>query len=264
MMGDDNIDDDNIPFKQNSQQWRLQQPNNSAQRPLGMAPIIPQMDPYDPIERPRNYANFKHFRNNRRNNNNNNQNNMRRNFNNTQNNNFNRNNNNRYNNNRNNNNNFSRNDNFLKEQIRNISLNNRNANNNNFTVTSQLSLTSPSAQLAEAQNILARSNITKNDMGTIAGTLMALLRESAPVPHGPKYDMDVQKEIHAIQVRFTYKFLLIIKKKNISFLQKKPLFYKQSKTGCGGEVISSDGVGIDDDVKFTPSATSTSINQRFS
>uniref|UniRef100_T1GWD5 Uncharacterized protein n=1 Tax=Megaselia scalaris TaxID=36166 RepID=T1GWD5_MEGSC len=133
------------------------------------------------------------------------------------------NNNNRYNNNnnRNNNNNFSRNDNFLKEQIRNISLNNRNANNNNFTVTSQLSLTSPSAQLAEAQNILARSNITKNDMGTIAGTLMALLRESAPVPHGPKYDMDVQKEIHAIQ--------------------KKPLFYKQSKTGCGGEVISSDG-----------------------
>lgn len=198
-------------FRANSQQWRLQQPNNSSDRPNGMAPIIPQMDPYDPIERPRDYSSFKHFRNgnynnNGRNNNNNYNNNGRNNNNNRRNNNqnnFNRNNN--FNNNRinrPNQNNIPRNDNFIKDQIRNISFNNRNPNNNNFTVTSKLSLTSPSAQLAEAQNLISKTNVNKGDLGTIASAMMAILGNAA-VPATPiqKYNMEVQKKIHDIQVR---------------------------------------------------------------
>ncbi|KAL5288054.1 hypothetical protein ACFFRR_008726 [Megaselia abdita] len=253
---------DCTPFKSNSQQWRLQQPNNSADRPNGMAPIIPLMDPYDPIERPREYSNFKHFRNrnnnnynnnnnNRRNNNNNKNFNNRRNYNNNHNNNqnnFNRNNNNMNNiirnNRRPNNNNMPRNDNFIKDQVRNISFNNRSSNDNNFTVTSKLSLTSPSAQLAEAQNLISKSKVTASDMGTIASAMMAILRGTASAPlQEQKYDMEVQKEIHA--------------------MQKKPLFYKSSNMSIGGEVISNDGTGIDDE-RFTPNATKTSINQRFS
>lgn len=213
-------------FRANSQQWRLQQPNNSSDRPHGMAPIIPQMDPYDPIERPRDYSNFKHFRNRNYNNNgrNNNNNGRNNNNNNNYNNNGRNNNNNRWNNNHNNfnrNNNFNnnrinrpnhnnipRNDNFIKDQIRDITLNNRNPNNNNFTVTSKLSLTSPSAQLAEAQNLIAKANVNRGDLGTIASAMMAILG-NASVPATPiqKYNMEVQKEIHAMQVR-SWKYLL--------------------------------------------------------
>lgn len=216
-----NVVDNVVPFKANSQQWRLQQPNNSADRPIGMAPFVPQMDPYDPIERPRDYSNFKHFRNrshfNNSNNNQNNYNNNRRNNNNNNNynsnnnrrnpNNFNRNNNNYNNNSINRNNrrpiNYNRNDNFIKEQVRNISYDNRNPDTN-FTVTSNLTLTSPSAQLVEAQNLIAKSKVTPGDMGVIASAMMAILRGNgaAPPPQPvQKYDMTVQKEIHAMQVR---------------------------------------------------------------
>lgn len=228
--------DDTSKLKSNSNQWRLQHPNNSSDRPCGMAPIIPHMDPYDPIERPREYSAFKHFRNrsnnnnsyNNDNNNSYNNNNNRRNNNNNfnrrnnnnynnynQNNNFNRNNNNNHinRNNRRPNNNMQRNDNFIKDQVRNICFNRNPSNNNdNFTVTSQLSLTSPSAQLAEAQNLISKNNVTKDDMGNIASVMMAILRGQGPEQ---KYDMDVQKQIHNIQVSF---FIIVF---NTKFLSTK-------------------------------------------
>ncbi|XP_054740351.1 putative uncharacterized protein DDB_G0286901 [Anastrepha obliqua] len=101
------------------------------------------------------------------------------------------------------------------------------------------------SQATQTQNELKallgvnESNLKGDTMAMLAGKLLDLFQSSQQQTiHKPIYDMQIQKEIHE--------------------LQGKSLLYK-----CpSGEVVSSDGTGIDN-CKITPSSSGVTLNYRF-
>ncbi|KAI8126906.1 hypothetical protein FF38_06064 [Lucilia cuprina] len=84
-----------------------------------------------------------------------------------------------------------------------------------------------------------QGNVSGEMMPVFASRLMDFLQNGLqnPAVHKPVYDMKIQKDIHEIQ--------------------KKPLLYK-----CpGGEVVSSDGAGVN--CKIIPRTSGVSLNCRF-
>ncbi|XP_055844607.1 putative uncharacterized protein DDB_G0286901 [Episyrphus balteatus] len=209
-------------FPQSSQQWRLMQPNIMNVRPAGMPPLCPSDVPHQNGLSGGGNGYRHRWRNHHRRRNN-------------------------YGNNGNwsNNNNY-RNNNNNNQNGRIQRFNNNSRNNLNRQVLGENYPQKPTlitlTQLCYLFNsyLLGVSEIgIRNDMmPALAGKLLDFINGASPTMHKPIYDMKIQKEIHEIQ--------------------KKPLLYK-----CpGGEVVSSDGVGIPD-CKIQPKVSGISLNNRF-
>ena len=101
-----------------------------------------------------------------------------------------------------------------------------------------------------------QGNVSGDMMPVFANRLLDFIQNGLQTQvHKPIYDMKIQKEIHELQVKMFQEFYKIIV---ILFsLQGKPLLYK-----CpGGEVVSSDGAGVN--CKIIPRTSGVSLNCRF-
>ncbi|XP_037821934.1 putative uncharacterized protein DDB_G0289263 [Lucilia sericata] len=113
--------------------------------------------------------------------------------------------------------------------------------NLNSSVIQNSTAVSPTGSSNESLKSLLgfQGNVSGEMMPVFASRLMDFLQSGLqnPAVHKPVYDMKIQKDIHEIQ--------------------KKPLLYK-----CpGGEVVSSDGAGVN--CKIIPRTSGVSLNCRF-
>ncbi|KAM7345802.1 uncharacterized protein ACRADG_011941 [Cochliomyia hominivorax] len=128
-------------------------------------------------------------------------------------------------------------------------------NNSNASPTFPIGNLTPQAEAALNLNSSATATSSSNEslksllgfQGSVSGEMMPVFASRLmdfiqsglqnPTVHKPVYDMKIQKDIHEIQ--------------------KKPLLYK-----CpGGEVVSSDGAGVN--CKIIPRTSGVSLNCRF-